>query len=59
MIYMNEEIYAKICKNPKLLELFQEEELVAIFRILDSDLSDAKKKESVEAILKGNSDENL
>ncbi len=56
---MNEEIYAKICKNPKLLELFQEEELVAIFRILDSDLSDAKKKESVEAILKGNSDENL
>ena len=56
---MNEEIYEKICKNPKLLELFDEEELVTIFKVLVSDLSDAKKKESVDAILKGNSDENL
>ena len=56
---MNEEIYAKICKNQKLLELFEEDGIVAIFRALDSDLSEAKKKESVDAILKRNSDENL
>lgn len=56
---MNEEIYKKICKKQDLLDLFSEEELESIFRILDSDLSDPKKKEAVDSIIKGSGDENL
>lgn len=56
---MNEEILKNMKDNPELFKLFSEEELLAIFAVLNSDFSDAKKKDMIEVIIKEDRDENL
>ena len=51
-VTMNEEIYNYIKANKEILELFEEEELKEIFTILNSELSNAKKKEAIDTIIK-------
>lgn len=49
---MNEDIYNYVKANKEILELFEEEELKKIFTILNSELSEAKKKEAIDTIIK-------
>lgn len=56
---MNEEIYDKLKANQGLQELFSEQELKSIFTVLNSELSENKKKEAIDEIIKRNCNENL